>query len=323
MMSAADGQGGGRRVDQCRSGRDGGSVSPPRRNADRNFVCPASRRERGKPGHRRRGNGSPDAHGRRRRRGPVWRVHARDPVSGRRRYRTGPHRSRRSDRHSRDHCGRRRKQHCRGRRGQRKARCRGWLAADRATTMWSSRSWRSLLLHGPPRSRRPAPSGRRRSSTRLRQARRSPVCLPLCDTVVVNEIELGLLSGRSLSEAADASDLLEGMRAVRRTSDQVVITTRGGSGLLALGPEGVVEIAGRKVPVIDSTGAGDCFVGAFAAGLLVDRDLRRALALANAAAAVSVQRPGAGSSMPTREEVIEQFGASLPDLARPRGDGRL
>src|SRR3954469_23207999 len=107
--------------------------------------------------------------------------------------------------------------------------------------------------------------------------------LALCDIVVVNEIELGSLSGRSLSEAADASDLLEAMRAIRRTSEQVVITTRGGSGLLSLGPEGVIEIAGHKVPVIDSTGAGDCFVGAFAAGLLVDRDLRRALALANAA----------------------------------------
>lgn len=146
--------------------------------------------------------------------------------------------------------------------------------------------------------------------------------LPLCDTVVVNEIELGSLSGRSLSEAAHSSDLLEGMRAVRRTSEQIVITTRGGSGLVALGPEGVIEVAGHKVPVIDSTGAGDCFVGAFAACLLVDRDLRRALALANAAAAVSVQRPGAGSSMPTRDQVIEQFGVSLPDLARPRGDGR-
>ena len=107
------------------------------------------------------------------------------------------------------------------------------------------------------------------------------------------------------------------------TSNQIVITTRGGSGLLALGPEGVVEIAGRKVPVIDSTGAGDCFVGAFAAGFLADRDLRRALALANAAAAVSVQRPGAGSSMPSREEVIEQFGAALHDLTQLRGNGHL
>jgi ribokinase len=145
--------------------------------------------------------------------------------------------------------------------------------------------------------------------------------LRLCDIVVVNQIELGSLSGRSLSETAAAADLLEAMGAIRRTSDQIVITTRGGSGLAALGPEGVVEIAGHKVPVIDSTGAGDCFVGAFAAGFLVDRNLGRALTLANAAAAVSVQRPGAGSSMPTREKVIEQFGAALSDLVRLCGNG--
>jgi ribokinase len=58
--------------------------------------------------------------------------------------------------------------------------------------------------------------------------------------------------------------------------------------------------------VVDSTGAGDCFVGAFAACFLVDRNLETALSLANAAAAISVQRPGAGGSMPTRAEAIEQ-----------------
>jgi len=89
------------------------------------------------------------------------------------------------------------------------------------------------------------------------------------------------------------------------------LVEKAGSGevvAVCLGPDGVIEIAGHNVPVIDSTGAGDCFVGAFAAGFVVDRDLKRALLLANAAAAISVQRAGAGSSMPMRAEVIEQFG---------------
>jgi ribokinase len=132
--------------------------------------------------------------------------------------------------------------------------------------------------------------------------------LPLCDVVVVNEIELGSLSGRSVSDAGNASSLLAAMHSVRRTSHQVIIATRGRSGLVCLGPDGVIEMAGHNVPVIDSTGAGDCFVGAFAAVFVVDRDLKRALLLANAAAAISVQRAGAGSSMPMRAEVIEQFG---------------
>jgi ribokinase len=129
--------------------------------------------------------------------------------------------------------------------------------------------------------------------------------LPLCDFVVMNEIELGLMSGQSVSDAADVSDLLGAMRAVRRSSGGVIVTTRGRSGLVCLGPEGVVELTGHEVPVVDSTGAGDCFIGSLAAGLVIDRDLTRALAVSNLAAAISVQRPGAGNSMPTRAEVLE------------------
>jgi ribokinase len=132
--------------------------------------------------------------------------------------------------------------------------------------------------------------------------------LPLCDVVVVNEIELAELSGRPLSEAIEASGFLAAMQAVRRTPNQIIIATRGRFGCISLGPDGAIDIAGHDVPAIDSTGAGDCFVGAFAASLVIDRDLRRALIVANAAASISVQRQGGGNSMPTRAEVLEQFG---------------
>jgi ribokinase len=134
--------------------------------------------------------------------------------------------------------------------------------------------------------------------------------LPLCDVVIVNGIELAMLSGLPVPDAASPAALLEAMRAIRRSPDQIIVATRGRSGLICLDPEGVIDIAGHPVPVIDSTGAGDCFVGAFAAAFAADRDLKRALILANAAASLSVQRPGAGSSMPTRAEVIERLGAS-------------
>jgi ribokinase len=136
--------------------------------------------------------------------------------------------------------------------------------------------------------------------------------LPLCDVIVVNEVELAALTGHSLSDGADAATLLAAMRAIRRPPDQIVITTRGRSGFICLGPDGVIEGAGRDVPVIDSTGAGDCFIGAFAACFAVDRGLERALTAANAAAAISVQRPGAGGSMPTRAEVVEQLSRRPP-----------
>jgi len=62
-------------------------------------------------------------------------------------------------------------------------------------------------------------------------------------------------------------------------------------------------VPGRAVKAVDTTGAGDCFVGALAAQLADGAPLRAALAFANAAASISVQRMGAGPSMPTAAEV--------------------
>jgi ribokinase len=63
------------------------------------------------------------------------------------------------------------------------------------------------------------------------------------------------------------------------------------------------------VKAIDTTGAGDCFVGALAAQLSQGVDLRAALAFANAAASICVQRMGAGPSMPTAAEVAAVLNA--------------
>ena len=62
-------------------------------------------------------------------------------------------------------------------------------------------------------------------------------------------------------------------------------------------------IAGRAVKAVDTTGAGDCFVGALAAQLAGGKAIRDALIYANAAASISVQRMGAAPSMPTAAEV--------------------
>ena len=62
-------------------------------------------------------------------------------------------------------------------------------------------------------------------------------------------------------------------------------------------------IAGRTVKAVDTTGAGDCFVGALAAQLAGGTSLRDALGYANAAASICVQRMGAAPSMPTAAEI--------------------
>jgi ribokinase len=60
------------------------------------------------------------------------------------------------------------------------------------------------------------------------------------------------------------------------------------------------------VPAVDTTGAGDCFVGALAASLAAGIDRDTALDRATAAAALSVQRPGGAPSMPTAAELEDR-----------------
>lgn len=145
--------------------------------------------------------------------------------------------------------------------------------------------------------------------------------LDAVDILVVNEHEAALLapSGSTPEEAAAA--LTGGRRAV--------VLTLGGSGSLIVTPDGEsVRVPAHRVSVVDTTGAGDTFCGAFAAELdralgrdrVVPRgpaksgaaggvavpaasDLVAAARFASAAAALSVQRPGAVPSIPTLEEI--------------------
>ncbi len=85
---------------------------------------------------------------------------------------------------------------------------------------------------------------------------------------------------------------------LRRRPDQVVIATLGAGGVVALIGSEVISIPGRVVPVVDTTGAGDCFVGALAAALCSWSEVVEAIHFANLAASLAVQRPGAGPGMP-------------------------
>lgn len=79
-----------------------------------------------------------------------------------------------------------------------------------------------------------------------------------------------------------------------------VIVTLGARGCFVSLTDHSARIAGHPIKVVDSTGAGDAFVGNLAAGLVkFQDDIFRAAHFANAAAALSVTKPGTSNSMPT------------------------
>ncbi|PIT05663.1 ribokinase [Bradyrhizobium nitroreducens] len=133
--------------------------------------------------------------------------------------------------------------------------------------------------------------------------------LALVDILVLNETELGFLGGAELTDADEAATIIAVARELQARADQTICVTLGKRGVLALAGGEELVVPGRPVKAVDTTGAGDCFVGALAAQLADGVPLRAALAFANAAASISVQRMGAGPSMPTAAEVATVLGA--------------
>ncbi|BAL78361.1 ribokinase [Bradyrhizobium cosmicum] len=133
--------------------------------------------------------------------------------------------------------------------------------------------------------------------------------LALVDVLVLNETELGFLAGVELSEDDSAARIIEVARRLQARADQTICVTLGKRGVLARAGSEEFAVPGRAVKAVDTTGAGDCFVGALAAQLADGVALRTALTFANAAASISVQRMGAGPSMPTAAEVAAVLNA--------------
>ncbi|MCA6110126.1 ribokinase [Bradyrhizobium cenepequi] len=132
--------------------------------------------------------------------------------------------------------------------------------------------------------------------------------LDLVDILVLNETELGFLTGRELRDSDERARFLDAARSLAG-KDRIVCVTLGKRGVLALVKGEPLVVAGREVKAIDTTGAGDCFVGALASQLAIGSNLRDALGYANAAASICVQRMGAAPSMPTAAEVTHLLGA--------------
>ena len=82
-----------------------------------------------------------------------------------------------------------------------------------------------------------------------------------------------------------------------------LLVTRGGEGAEYIAGGETVAVGAHRVPVVDTTGAGDVFLGAFLAGIDRGEPPRIAMDFANAAAALQVGRPGATDAIPTETEI--------------------
>src|SRR4029077_9500503 len=131
--------------------------------------------------------------------------------------------------------------------------------------------------------------------------------LKLVDVAVLNEIELAQATGARIKASSSVRAIVAACEKLRAKGARTVIATLGGRGLVIVTSAGATALPAFKAKVVDTTGAGDCFVGALEARLATGADIADAARYANAAAACSVERLGAAPSMPTAKEVAARL----------------
>jgi len=122
------------------------------------------------------------------------------------------------------------------------------------------------------------------------------------DILTPNEIEASSLTGIKVNDKVSAK------KAAYKLIDKgvdTVIFTLGQEGALIVTSNKIQHIPGKRIKVIDTTGAGDAFNGGLAFGVAEGRDIVKAVRFANCVAALSVTKIGTAPAMPTREEVEE------------------
>ena len=127
------------------------------------------------------------------------------------------------------------------------------------------------------------------------------------DIITPNETETEILTGVN---PKDVVHVALAVKSFYEKGVKNVIITLGSRGAAVSHGQNITEIEPRKVKVVDTTAAGDTFVGAVCNRLSSGFDIIEACKFANCASSITIQRKGASDSIPTIEEVLRTLAES-------------
>ncbi|MBM4761241.1 ribokinase [Bacillus sp. B15-48] len=128
----------------------------------------------------------------------------------------------------------------------------------------------------------------------------SPNLLKGVHTLIPNETELAILTDMPTSTQ---EEIVAAAKYLKSIGIEEVVVTMGGQGSYLINNDCEVHIPAEKVEVVDTTAAGDSYIGAFAVGQTNGMSSVEAAQFASKVAAITVTREGAQSSLPSLEEV--------------------
>ncbi len=121
------------------------------------------------------------------------------------------------------------------------------------------------------------------------------------DIIIPNEHEISRIAHIEIKEEAD---LIKASKLLIERNVKKIIVTLGEKGALYVDENTCKMYPSYKVKAVDSTAAGDAFIGGFVANYIKTKDIDKAIDMGQKTAAISIQRFGAQTSLPTLEEVI-------------------
>lgn len=125
------------------------------------------------------------------------------------------------------------------------------------------------------------------------------------DLLIPNETEFQMITGFDPSEE---EGLKKGSNKLINMGVKEVLVTLGSRGSVLVNSTGLKYFDAHKVKAIDTTAAGDSFIGGLIYNMSNGKSTLESIEFASKVAAIAVTRHGAQSSLPTLDEVIERFG---------------